>query len=92
MTSFPTRIVDEAPTRAGGLIGTIYTLLTRKPYITVGGVASREFGPTPGAEIADVFDVASMSDAELIANAPQLLAAARRITADMDTMRAEVKR
>ncbi|MFG1898712.1 hypothetical protein ACGFIP_32360 [Micromonospora zamorensis] len=86
MTSSLVRVTNVTPTRSGGLLGALYTRLTGKPYITVGGCASRDFGPTPGAEIADVFDVAAISDDVLMANAPQLLAAARRITADMAEM------
>lgn len=80
------------PTRKGGLIGAVYTRLTGKPYITVGGHASRDFGPTPGAEIAAVFDLSTLPDAVVMANAHQLLDEARRITRDLAAIRTELQR
>ncbi|WP_431881591.1 hypothetical protein [Micromonospora chalcea] len=83
---------NESITTPGGLLGALYTRITGRPYITVGGHASRDFGPTPAAEVAAVFDTSAMPDGVLEANFPQLLAEARRVTAELNDLRKEVQR
>lgn len=59
-----------------GLIATLYTAATGRPYLTTGG------GWTPGADIAAVFDIAGTPDDVLLtAPASTLHWLARRVTA-----------
>lgn len=73
----PARLVRSTP--RGNLVERLYELVTGTPYRTVGGHASRDFGPTPGAEIAEVFDLSRVSDRVLMERGPQILAQARMV-------------
>jgi hypothetical protein len=65
--------------RPAGLLGRIYEAVTGRPYWTVGGCASTDYGPTPGAEIADVFG--DVGDAALMFSGDWHLSRAREIRA-----------
>ncbi|SCL17791.1 hypothetical protein GA0070616_1359 [Micromonospora nigra] len=81
------RIGPLAPQFApnGGVIGALYTRITGRPYITVGGHASRDFGPTPGATIAQVFG--AIPDDVALAHGTQLYLEAKRILRDQAAIR-----
>lgn len=81
----PARLVFRA--QRVTLIERLYERITGTPYRTVGGWASLQFGPTPGAEIAEVFDLSRVSDEVLMDRAPQLLAQARLMKAEMRARR-----
>lgn len=78
MPFFRSTTNDTNTPQTGGLVGHLYTRLTGRPYTTVGGHASRDFGPTPGAVIAQVFgavpnDVAVAHGTELFIEAKRIL-------------------
>lgn len=74
---------------AAGLLAAAYERLTGRPYFTVGGHASRDFGPTPGAEVAEIFG--PVGDAVALRHGDALLAAARRIKRERAAQLAEAQ-